>query len=251
MTFSPEPVSFEKHKDLKIKRSFAFGDTKSKQFSSLNADEFSYASTCYPILFIKDRTTGKFFPIALFGLDKDENIFYSPESWSASYIPGAMSLAPLSIGSIELPDNQKKWVACLDVGSESVSSGEGEALFDKGEETDFLKRNRENLGDFHQSKLATMAFVDRLAELRLLKSIRFDLVYEGGEKRALEGMYSIDEEMVKNLAPEVVQDFYEKGYLPSIYAQMSSKHNLYELIKRKRAMTGDKVVSLQVVDQPS
>lgn len=251
MTENIEPISQENHKDLRVKSSYTFEHVEGAQFMPVNANEYGYASTCYPLFFIKDRTTAKFFAVALFGLEKGENLFYSKEQWQASYIPKLMSVAPFSMVSVKTPDDEQEWVACVDTGSSYVSSLEGEPLYSEGSETPYLQQVRKALAGLYRDKANTMVFIDRLLELKLLKPVKLHLVYEDGDKQVMDGIYSVDEKALKKLAADQVQEFHEKGYFSCLYSVLNSQHKLYDIIRLKRAGEGRQLKALQVVDDVS
>lgn len=249
---SIEPVSFEKHKDVRVRRSFTFDHIKDEQFIPINGDEFAYASTCYPIFFIKDRETAKFFPIALFGLSKNENLLHSSERWPVSYIPKLMGFAPFSMGANGSDESKRQLVVCIDASSPRLSSDEGEQLFDGENETPFLVGARQAFAQFWEGKQKTSMFIDRLLTEGLMKAVRLEMTYADGRSRVMDGLYTIDGERLKGLPEASVLEFHQKGYLPSIYSMINSHHNLYDLVKRKQALSAstpeEKLQTLQIAD---
>ena len=98
------------HKDTKVitDRSADLGDKV--KFVMTFPLEFRNVQSNYPIFFIKDGDTGQFYPIALFGFEKDENLFLSDAGWDASYIPMMVKRQPFLIGfqgDADTPDAQK------------------------------------------------------------------------------------------------------------------------------------------------
>lgn len=248
-----EPINFEQHKGLCIKQSHTFEHAKNLQFAPLNADELAYASTCYPLFFIKDQTTAKFFPVALFGLEKDENLFYSAQQWLSSYIPKSLRISPFSMASAALPNEvEPKWRVCLDRSSPYVSTKGGEALYEQGDEkkaeTPYFLNIRQNLADIYHGKVASLTFIERLLELKLIKPMQLTMEFNNGEKNTLNGLYTINESNLKAMPIEHVQEFHQMGYFQSIYSMLSSQHNLYQLVKLKKAQGGSLLQTLELVD---
>lgn len=251
-----ESINFEQHRDLCVKQSHTFEHAQNLQFAPINADELAFASTCYPLFFIKDQTTANFFPIALFGLEKDENLFYSTRQWGSYYIPKSLSISPFSMARATSPNEaEPKWVICLDRSSPYVSADGGEALYEQGDdkqaETPYFLKIRENLTDLYQGKATSLRFIERLVEGQLLKPAQLTLDFADGEKSTLDGLYTIDQANLKAMPIEHVQEFHEQGYFQSIYSMMNSQHNLYQLVKLKQAK-GDRMLrSVELVDPMS
>lgn len=248
MTENIEPISYESHQDLRINIDPTFEHSQNTQFVPLNANEYGYASTCFPIFFIKDRATAKFFSVALFGIEKDENLFYSKDQWQASYVPKLMSVAPFSMASVVMPDDKKQWLACVDRSSKLVSSEKGEPLYDSGNETSYLVRIKKALAELYRDKAATVSLIDQLLSLKLLKPVKLHLEYADGEKQAVDGIYTVDPVKLQKLSAEQVQLFHENGYFSCLYAVLNSQHNLYDIIRLRQDRGGRPLKTLHVVD---
>ena len=81
----------------------------------------------------------------------------------------------------------------------------------------------------------TGAFVKMLLEKELLmsKTLQLDLVGESGLN--LSGIYAIDEEKLKGLNDESFLDLRQRGFLPVIYAHLTSLNQVYRLSQKKHA----------------
>ncbi len=96
------------------------------------------------------------------------------------------------------PD-QDQYGIVIDEASPLVGEEEGNALFENGEETDYLKRRKEALVSFIEFSQITDAFTKFLADKELLvaQTLTVDIK---GEKKDINGIYLIDEKKLNELS---------------------------------------------------
>ncbi|MEO9944887.1 SapC family protein [Paraglaciecola sp.] len=232
------------HKDLKLNVDPLFTYTKSIQFTPLHVNEFAPASTCYPIYFIKDRATGKLFSVALFGLEEKENLFFGDTQWRASYVSESMQCWPFTMAKTS--DNH--WSPHIDTSSPLLSNDQGQLLYKSGRPSETLNTTLQRLQQSYQQKLQSMAFVEWLLELKLLKPVRLGMKYLSGEKSIINGMYSIDASALQQLPPDALSLGHQHGYLAPIYTLLASHYNLYDLIRLKKTFSKRPISSLQLIE---
>ena len=94
-----ETLNTEKHRQLRIKTGYsaALGDAVMTVMTF--PLEFRDIQSCYPILFTKDPNTGGFFPAAIMGFEKDQNLFLRDDGWDAPYIPALAQRQPFLIAT--------------------------------------------------------------------------------------------------------------------------------------------------------
>ncbi|MDG1473345.1 MAG: SapC family protein, partial [Porticoccaceae bacterium] len=129
--------------------------------------EFRDIQSCYPIFFCKDPDSGQFYPAALFGLEKGENLFITDSGWDASYIPMMVRRHPFLIGfqNDESYPEGKKPVVSIDLDHPRVSDAGGEILFaENGESSDYLKQSMILLESIHQGHEQNKVLIEMLLE---------------------------------------------------------------------------------------
>src|SRR5438067_2504606 len=78
--------------------------------------EFSKLVVQYPIAFTKDKDTGRFVCVALFGLHDHENLFVDDGQWNAIYVPLQIARQPFFLGNAaEKEGAEAEYIVCLDV----------------------------------------------------------------------------------------------------------------------------------------
>ena len=91
------------HHDLKFIPPSAPTDADKVNQVLVFPTEFPEVQREFPIFFRKGQD-GAFQPVALLGLDKDENLFLGPKGWRTRYIPAIITRGPFLIG-LPSPDN--------------------------------------------------------------------------------------------------------------------------------------------------
>lgn len=242
-------LTASQHGDLRKVTTHGFPHMQPEQFAPVNMHEFSSAGTCFPLFFIKNSSNGQLFPIALFGLVKGQNLYHSDGDWLASYAPLCMRIWPFSLVVSDPNTDNAQWQVAANVQSPCFSQTDGEPLFISGKPAPFIISVADELTTDIQQKQITAEFIKFLMNHKLIKSIKFELGFIGGEKQSVDGIYVIDEDVLNNLKSEQVLEIYKLGYFQPIYSMLGSQHNLYELIKRSQAKNNVKAIaSLNIIN---
>ena len=231
MTSAIRTLSFDNHKQTKIKHSNDYQHAKDQQVVPLIVHEFARASAEMPIVFVKNAETGEFQSVALLGLSQNENLFYSEDKWLSPYLPALITHHPFALMPSQNDENQLQMVLKED--SHLISKTEGELLFDgEGNETEYLTKRKNALGHYFESSHVTKAFTKQLSDKSLLSQQNLSLELNG-EKIAINGVYLVDEKALNSLSDEDFLALRKKGYLAPIYSHLSSLHQLSRLAKLK------------------
>ena len=231
-----EVLNKEKHRQLRIKTGYgaALGDAVMSVMTF--PLEFRDIQSCYPILFTKDPNTGGFFPAAIMGFEKDQNLFLQDDGWDAPYIPALAQRQPFLIATGGEGDDRPP-VVSLDLDHPRVSQDEGESLFDnEGEPSEFLKQKIALLDKLHGGLQHSVGFVDTLLQHELLEQITLDIAFNDGSKQTLQGFYSIAEEQLYQLKGDVLESLNQAGYLQPIFMAVASLSRMRGLIERRNRL---------------
>jgi len=228
----------EEHANLKVitERSAEYGDNV--KYAMTFPFEFRNIQSCYPIFFQKDAESGKFFPLALFGFDNDENLFLSESGWNAPYVPLMIRRQPFLIGFQQDPDNpeQKTAIVSIDMDNPRVSESEGEVLFpEPGGTSEFLQKVTGNLELIHQGNEHSERFVNALIEHDLLESFTLEITLDDGSSNQLIGFYTINEDSLRQLSGGVLGNLNEQGFLQPIFMVLASHSCIRSLVDLKNA----------------
>ncbi|MFT5571774.1 MAG: hypothetical protein ACI9FR_000694 [Cryomorphaceae bacterium] len=228
----------KQHANLKVitERSALYGDNV--KYTMIFPFEFRNIQSCYPIFFQKDANSGKFFPLALFGFENDENLFLTDTGWSASYVPLMIKRQPFLIGFQQDPENPeaKRAMISIDMDNPRVSETEGEALFlEHGGSSELLQKTAGNLELIHQASEHSENFVNALIEHDLLESFTLNVELVDGSANELLGFYTINEDSLRQLSGDAFGSLNEQGFLQPIFMVIASHSKIRSLVELKNA----------------
>ena len=209
--------------------------------------EFLKLAVQYPIALTKNKETGQFVCVSMFGFMEGENLFWENDSWDSLYTPLHIARQPFFLGRDEQAQTESEddqYVVCFDADSDSLQESDGEALFDaQGNETPYLNRMKSLLAELLDGEAKTQAFVTKLLELKLLQAMQLEISFVNGESHRVNGMYTIDEVKLNTLPSEAITELHALGYLGYIYAVITSMGQIYSLVQRKNARLSAKEMS--------
>lgn len=221
------PVNRDQHRALRIKASgqhLAFARETNSVL--LAVTELPLAALDFPCVFV--ATGDQHTMVSVVGLRDKESLYIDADGhWDAhSYLPAFIRRYPFVLA--EQPGAAQLTV-CIDESFDGLNNTEGEALFDaEGKDTPYLQQLQKFLLDFHNDMQRTTLFAKRLNELGLLveRNIDFKL---GEQHLNLNGFKVVDEDKLRQLSPEVVQELFASGALGWIHAHLLSLNNVSKL----------------------
>ncbi len=228
----PELLNNIDHRDLRVEtaRGAAYGDDIMCAFTF--PAEFRSVQAHYPIVFQKDAQGG-FQPVALFGLQAEQNLFLSGSHWDAYYVPLAVDRQPFMIG---ITDGEP--MIHVDVEHPRVQAGTGQAVFrEHGGTTEYLDRVNSMLLALHEGVQDTPAFVEALLQNQLLESFVLDIQHDDGDHSRLVGYYTINRDRLHALDADTLGTLAAAGYLEPIYMIIASMSCIRDLVERQRRIT--------------
>ncbi len=229
-------LSKEKHLDLYVNPGYSAALGDAVMWVPTFAMEFRNLQAHYPIFFQKDSNNGRFFPVAMLGLEQGENLYLNERGWDCRYIPLMQQRIPFSIGLYADGDNEKRPMINIDIEHPKVSHTSGERLFNpQGGVTPYLEKISAMLNVIHEWNTHNDEFIKALVELELLEQVNIDITLNNGEKGQLFGYYTIKEERLSELGANDLHNLNQRNFLLPIYMAVGSVVNVRELIERKSA----------------
>jgi hypothetical protein len=244
--FYRKPVALDRalHKNVRL---FPINDAHFAARSAavpLVSAEFAEACLEYPIVFMKGGAGWT--AVAVTGLSATENLFVNAKgAWTGRYVPASVRrypflLTPRDDGQLCVSVDQdcEQIIDFVQAPSEMVdgTTANGERLFDAdGEPSPSLRNTISMLFDFQAQTEATSAFVQRLADARLLTEAHLRINLTDGRKAALKGAWLVSEAELKTLLDTTVASWFRTGDLALIYTHLISLRNLAPLLMRRPA----------------
>lgn len=200
--------------------------------------EFRNVQAHYPILFQSDASGGHY-PVALFGFEKDENLFLDEGGWHAGYVPAMIQREPFLIGfqeNAQAGEGGRTRVLSLDMDHPRVNTVAGEPLFQPlGGRTPFLDNAANLLETIYLGIEHNKAFVAALQEHDLLEALTFEIALKDGTRNQLLGFHCLVEEKVQALSGTTLGELNEKGHLMPMFMALASLANVERLVELKNA----------------
>lgn len=231
-----EVLNSEKHRQLRVKTGYGAELGDAVMYVMTFPMEFRDIQGCYPILFTKDSDTGGFFAVAVLGLEAGQNLFLGDGRWDAAYVPALIQRQPFLIAKSE-EDDSRPPVVSLDLDHPRVSHDTGEALFSgAGEPSEFLNQKIALLDKLHRGLQHGAGFIDTLLKHELLEQITLDIAFDNGEKKSLQGFYSIAEERLYELKGDTLESLNQAGYLQPVFMAVASLGRMRDVIERRNRL---------------
>lgn len=205
----------------------------------LSYAEIAIASRDYPIAFVSGDAGATFLPMAILGLEQQQNLFLGESgAWDpAAYIPAYARRYPFCMARVTLDGKeQDDRVACVET---SAVSPQGEALFnDKGEPLPAWEGRQKLLFEFEADLARTDQMCGALKELGLLEPFTMEAVPRVGAPLAMTGMHRVAEQKLAELSGEQLKALVQNGVLARIYSHLVSQLNFQRLLDRRARRPG-------------
>jgi len=212
----------------------------------ISAAEYAQSSASFPIVFVKNPDSDRFRSVAMLGLEVGENLYYQDEKWIGLSMPQSISMVPFSLGVD--PDKENTLTACVDLDSEFVGEDKDLALFEEdGKDSEVFTNVQQALGRVFDNERMTESFIKELQENDLLQEIELNIALGSGEKKKLVGIFTINEDKIKNLPDDKVLDFHKRGLFVPIYSMLGSLTQVNHLVQLRNRVSESKVTGIQVV----
>ena len=198
--------------------------------------EFVQASRHYPIVFAQDQASGEYLPIAVTGLNQDENLFIGADGeWQKDiYIPAYVRRWPFFGVRItgEVAKNGNILI-CVD---ESGLEASDHPVFDAQDNpSEDFQPTQTLISEMEGARQATERLCQSVREFGLLEPFEAHAFPKSGSEMRLRGMFRINENKLNELQGKDVKRLMKHGELSRIYAHLMSLDNFKFLMDRAAA----------------
>ncbi|RDV25586.1 hypothetical protein DXV75_09865 [Alteromonas aestuariivivens] len=232
------------HKDLRVVTRYSadFGDNIASTLTF--PTEFANVEKEYPILLHKSPQSSQFQAVALFGLERGENLFLSESSpltnhcgsWQASYVPAMIAKGPFVIGMHNNGNGQPNAMIHIDMDSPRINQSEGKAVFlPHGGNSDYLNHVSRLLGTIHDGMQSSAAMYAAFEKYDLIEPLSIDITLINGDAVRIGGHYTISEEKLAQLPAHALFELNQNGFLQGAFLIVASLTNMRKLIDMKNA----------------
>lgn len=229
---NPVPLDGVQHRQLRLELPVTDWSVAGKLNSIFVATaEFSDVCREFPIVFVRagKDAEGKeqVAPIAVLGLQPEQNLYLAGGQWRAGYIPAVLRSYPFCVGRIDL----ERFAVCVDMSWPGVGQGQGQALFESdGKPAPLLQEMQKHFERLETEIQRTRLICTRLLELDLLRDMRFDATLPDGQKHSVDGFLTVDASKAQALPDNVVAELHRNGTLGLIQLHWVSLGNMRRLV---------------------
>jgi len=213
--------------------------------------EFTHLAVQHPIVLTKHGETGEFVCTALFGFEKDENLFWLDDQWQGVYLPLQIQRQPFFIGDAVDEESTKSgdYVVCIDLNSPTIvdytstnasantsinTSNDVYSLFtETGEESDYFQEAKQCLAQLMQGKIDNKKLINAVKKFDLIQTLSVEITFINEQHTRLNGLYTINQDKLAALKNEDIVELHQQQLLPAIYTMITSLGQIYPLIERK------------------
>jgi hypothetical protein len=200
----------------------------------LSYTEFGAACRDYPIAFIAAQDGRNYVPMAVLGLEKEQNLFVTDEgAWDAGvYLPAYVRRYPFCMSRVTVDGKeQAERIACVE---KRAINDKGEMLHDaSGNPTQLWEERKKLLFDYENDLVRSDEMARTIAGLGLLETFTMQAVPNQGQPISMTGMYRVAEQKLGALAPEKLKELTQNGILARVYAHLISLSNFGRLLDRR------------------
>jgi len=226
----------KKHHDLTLTTPINLDFAANTNFIPILLSELSEVAQELPVLFVPIGEN-EYALAAITGVQAQSNLLIQEGSWRGRYIPAFLRRYPFI--TLANPGDTSQFTIAIDEqaaclqGKKGASSGsQTHAIFEKDQPSKKLQELIPFLQKFHQDNQQTYAFCKRLQELNLLSKFDLGVQDRFGKKYQVAGGWLIDEDALKTLDPQLVQEFFANSWLQKIYQIQFSIRNFPLMLDR-------------------
>lgn len=218
------------HHDLRLiaRGGRAFGDAVNQVL--VYPTEFEAAAREFPIL-LRPDADGRLRPVAVLGLERDDNLFLGADgSWQSAYVPAMLDARPFAIAATE--DGADLQIL-VDPDHPRLSREQGAPLFrEHGGHAPALEAMLGTLRAIYVGNTLLDPLVEALTAAGLLRP--FDIQLRAGPDRAyaISDAQTIDRERLAALDGPALEALHRAGFLHSAFMLAASLGNMQRLVDR-------------------
>ncbi|MFO7750520.1 MAG: SapC family protein, partial [Desulfobacteraceae bacterium] len=219
-----EPLSKEKHQDLRFDKINGYEFARNITNTPLSASEFRQAGRYYPVVFPTDGA----FPMILFALNQQTNLYLNQDgSWKVPYVPAYIRRYPFVLVKSDKEEGSKEnYIFCIDTEAPHFASDQGEPLFTANGDLGDVSRKALKFLEMYQSELTTTRTLCQELESKEIlvgKEVSFE---KEGQQTKIGGFRCVDVEKMNKLDDAVLAQWVRNGLMGLILTHLQSVENI-------------------------
>ncbi len=242
-----QTADYSKHAKLKVKPNPGFAHAKNRNLVAVSVAELGICSGNFPLVFVKAPEDKRYVLMAMLGLKAGENMYFGEQFWESTYVPLAVQRHPFIVGIDERVQDNEQLATCLEMDSPFLNEKEGVALFNEdGEESETLRNAHQLLSSMFEGGKFTGQFIQKLVELNLVVTLDLSLQLRNGEMHKVSGLFTVDENALKDLSAEQLKELQVLGFLAPCYLMLVSLYQLNQLIRQRNRKGLEQITGFRI-----
>ncbi len=194
----------------------------------VSVPELPLAALDYPVVFVADRSSGEYLPVALTALSPGTNLFAPDGRWAADrYQPAYVRRYPFCTVRVDHPEGAQTLVA-VDADSLQPSS---EPLFDaEGTATPAWEGWQHTIDQLEGAYESTLQLSRALRRQQLLFPFTVEAEGASGRRYRVPDLFRVERHKLERLPAKSLRDLARDGLLGPIYAHLLSLSRLARLL---------------------
>ena len=227
------PLAKDQHAKLRVIQSGDYTRFKQQNLIPIVVRDFFTLSAEFPLVFVTNKSTEDFMPVAIMGLQEGQNLYCQEEPFPSQVIPLGFGNAPFAITATD--DSREQFAVLVDEESSLLSETEGERVFtDDGNKTEYMESRIEGLVQAAQQNHQTQEITKYLTEKGLLTTQQIQLQHSpDGRRYNIDGIHVVDEKKFNELSNEDFLDMRSRGLVALVYAHLNSLQQLRRVSERQ------------------
>jgi hypothetical protein len=229
-----QPLSSGVHAEWRARRIDSAPFFANAHAVPLTVEEFALAQRHFPIVFSVGPNP---VPLALMGLNEGVNLFVDEAGKLTSevYVPAYVRRYPFMLAKLRSDSDELS--LCFDPTADAVGPfEEGDALFEGSQPSEATKAILGFCEQFETAGQRTAAFVQELADHKLLIDGEVAIQPEGAAQPFIyRGFQMVSEEKLRDIRGDVARKMIQSGLLPLIYAHLFSLSLIRDIFARQMA----------------
>lgn len=201
--------------------------------ASLTIGEFHQAQRDYPIVFYREPDSTTLHPMALLGLQQDQNLFIDEAGWGSNYIPAIIEKGPFKISQQQKSDGDIDVVISIQHDDPRVVTEGGVPLFlPAGGSAPYTEHIAGILNTLYSQHESTHDFCQHLQALSILEPFSLEVPRDNEAGIKLTGFYTINDVALSQLDDQQLLELQRTGYLALVYFCIASMANISRLVNK-------------------
>ncbi len=233
------------HSAIKVSDPLSSRELCQRTHAPIVRSEIFMAAGSFPVFIMRDEESDSYVLTVQFCLEANRNLFLENDIWQSPYVPLDIKRRPFAV-TTSLDDNDgESYDVLINLESDLLTDKSSNALYEDGEETVYLRRQKEYLTAIIAGQNDTKNFIDLLEDIGLLAPIEIVLSTDVGTRR-VSGLYGIHHGKFSSLSAAEITKLHEQDFLQDCNFMFASYAQVQRLIWMENLVSDRNILSFSI-----